>query len=160
MVIHTGDIVTDEGKRGQWKNANDSMGILLDNGVPYCWDAGNHDYSDTPWIGSQFAAFNPAVMQTKPYWVSDEFDGVNTAVHFNVSGWDCLIVNIAFHANDSALAWANNLKNTVLDTHANVFLTLSAHYHPTAGVRNRVGEREELMFDMQYAQDDVGAASA
>lgn len=190
MVVHTGDIVNDEDKRSQWLNANHSMGILLDSGVPYCWDAGNHDYDDNTWIGNQYAAFNPEVMGAKSYWVGDEFGGMNTAVGFSVSGWDCLIVNVAFHANDSVLAWANNLldanpqshvivathdylnkdgeydswgtnfKNTVLDTHANVFLTLSGHYHPSAGARKLVGGREELMFDMQDTNDDAGAASA
>ncbi len=190
MVVHTGDIVNDEGNLTQWLNANQSMGILLDNGVPYCWAAGNHDYNTTYWVGNQLTAFNPEVMQAKPYWVSDHFDGMNTAVHFNVSDWDCLIVNIAFEANESALDWANNLldsnpqshvivathaylnkvgkydswaadfKNTVLDSHANVFMTLSGHYYPTSGVQTRVGERDELLFNQQDAYDKMGAASA
>ncbi len=190
MVVHTGDLVNDEDNRTQWLAANQSMGILLDNGIPYCWNAGNHDYDTTTWIGNQFMAFNPEVMQSKPYWVSDEQAGINTAVHFNVSGWDCLIVNVAFDANSSALVWANNLldanpqshaiaathdylnkaggydswatnfKNTILDTHANVFLALSGHYHPTFGNRTRVGGRDELLFNQQDAYDKMGAASA
>jgi hypothetical protein len=190
MVIHTGDIVNQEGNRTQWASANQSMSFLLANGIPYCWDAGNHDFNATCWIGKQFSAFNPQVMQEKPYWVSDDFDGMNTAVHFNVSGWDCLIVNLAYHANDTVLSWANNLldansqahaivathayidercnydswatnlKNTVLETHANVFMTLSGHYHPTSGNRTRVGERDELLFNQQDADAQMGAASA
>ena len=64
MVIHTGDIVDTEGNRTQWLNANQSMSILLNNGIPYCWDAGNHDYNSTCWIGYQFGAFNPQIMQS------------------------------------------------------------------------------------------------
>jgi hypothetical protein len=190
MVVHTGDIVNQEGNHTQWINANQSMSILLDNQVPYCWDTGNHDYNSTCWIGNQYYAFNPQVMQAKPYWVSNEFDGMNTAVRFNVADWDCLIVNIAFDANDSVLAWAsnildsnpqshvimathayidkqcnydlwaNNFKNTVLETNPNVFLTLSGHYHPTSGNRTRVGERDELLFNQQDAETQLGAASA
>ncbi len=190
MVVHTGDLVNDEGNRTQWLNANQSMGILLDNGVPYCWDAGNHDYNSTYWIGDQFTAFNPQVMQAKQYWVGDKFDGMNTAVRFSVSGWDCLIVNAAFEANDSVLTWANSIldsnpqshaivathaylnkagkygswatdfKSAVLDNHANVFLTLSGHYYPTPGNRVKVGERDELLFNQQDAYDQMGAASA
>jgi len=189
MVVHTGDIVSEEGNRTQWINANQSMNILLANDIPYCWDAGNHDYNATCWIGNQFSAFNPQVMREKSYWVSDEFGGMNTAVRFNVSGWDCLIINIAAYANDSVLAWANNLldsnpqshvimathayidveckyaswainfKNTVLETHANVFITLNGHYH-TSGNMIRVGDRYELVFDPQDAYEEVGAASA
>ncbi|MCL5877616.1 MAG: metallophosphoesterase [Candidatus Bathyarchaeota archaeon] len=190
MVIHTGDIVNDEGNRTQWDAANQSMSILLNNNIPYTWNAGNHDYNSTFWIGNQYAAFNPQLLQTKQYWVSDVFDGLNTAVRFNISDWDFLIVNIAFEANDTVLMWANNLldanpeahaivathaylnkvseydgwaahlKETVLDRHANVFLTLSGHYHPTSGVRVRVGERDELLFNQQDAANQMGANCA
>jgi hypothetical protein len=190
MVVHTGDIVNDEGNLTQWSSANQSMSILLDNNIAYCWDAGNHDYNQTCWIGNQFAAFNPQIMHAKPYWLSDESGGMNTAVHLSVAGWDFLIVNIAFHANDTVLAWANNildsnpqahvivathaylddkgnydswatnLKNTVLETHANVFLTLSGHYHPTVGYTAKVGDRDELLFNQQDANQQTGAASA
>jgi hypothetical protein len=189
MVIHTGDIVNDESNRTQWQSANQSMSILLANNIPYCWDAGNHDYNSTCWIGNQYAAFNPETFEAKPYWVSDDLGGVNTAVHFNASGQNWLIVNVAFQANDSALRWANNIldanpqahaivaihayldrageygqwatnfKTKVLDTHANVFLTLSGHYYPTSGLRTRVGERDELLFNQQDAYGQMGAES-
>ena len=190
MVIHTGDLVNSEGNRSQWLNANQSMGILLDAGIPYCWAAGNHDFNNTYWMGNQFAAFNPKFLSTKSYWVSTEYGGMNNAVLFNVSSWEYLVVNIAYDANDTALAWANsvldaypqahaivathayidkqcryddwatNFKNTVLDTHANVFLTLSGHYYPTQGNRTRVGGRDELLFNQQDAYGKLGAASA
>jgi hypothetical protein len=190
MVIHTGDLVNSEGNRTQWVNANQSMGILLDAGIPYCWAAGNHDFNRTYWMGSQYTAFNPQVLASKVYWVSTEFDGMNNAVLFNVSGWECLVVNIAYDANDTTLAWANrvldaypqahaiiathayidkqcrydgwaaNLKNTVLDTHANVFLTLSGHYHTIEGNRTSVGGRDELLFNQQDAYGQLGGASA
>ena len=190
MVVHTGDIVDEEGNRTQWTNANQSMSALLANSIPYCWDVGNHDYNATCWIGNQFSAFNPELMDQKSYWVSDEFDGMNTAVRFNVAGWDCLIINIAYHANDTVLTWANqildsnpqshvivathayiddrcrydswatNFKSTVLETHANVFMTLNGHYHPTSGNRTQVGNRYELLFNQQDAYGQMGAASA
>ena len=190
MVIHTGDLVNDEGNRTQWENANQSMGILLDNGSPYCWNTGNHDYNSSYYIGNQYTAFNPQILASKPYWISSEYDGMNTAVFLNDSGWECLIVNISFDANDTVLAWANslldqypnahaivathayldkqcnyddwatNLKAKVLDTHANVFLTLSGHYYPTPGNRTRVDGRDELLFNQQDAYNKLGAASA
>ena len=190
MVIHTGDIVNDEGNQTQWLNANQSMGILLDNDVPYCWNAGNHDYNTSYWIGNHYASFNPDLMQTKPYWVSDKFDGMNTAVRFKVGDWECLIINVAFNANQTVVSWVNNIldsnpeahaivvmhmylnkegkydewatnfKKVVLDTHSNVFLTLSAHYYPTEGKLVEVGERFELLFNPQAAYEGVGAASA
>jgi hypothetical protein len=96
----------------------------------------------------------------------------------------------AYDANDTALAWANNVleahpqahaivathayidkqcryddwatnfKNTVLDTHANVFLTISGHYYPTQGNQTKVGGRDELLFNQQDAYGKLGGASA
>lgn len=189
MVVHTGDIVS-EGKKKQWSNANHSMGNLLENNMPYCWNAGNHDYINDPWIGNEYAAFNPEVMQEKQYWIGDFENGMNTAVNFSFSGWDCLIINLSYHASDASLDWANklldanpqahaivathaylkdsggydtwgyNFKDKVLDTHKNVFLTLNGHSHPTMGNWIRVDERDELLFDMQDAYEELGAASA
>lgn len=162
MVIHTGDLVDSESDLTQWTNANASMSVLLNAGVPYCWNAGNHDYNSTFWVGNQFAAFNPAVMAEKPYWVDDMFDGQSTAVHFSVRDQDFLVVNVANQANDTVLSWANsvldsyleshaivathfyvnrtggyeewasNFRRSVLATHSSVFLTLSAHVYPLA----------------------------
>ena len=189
MVIHTGDIVNDEGSQLQWANANNSMSILLDAGIPYCWNAGNHDFNATCWIGDQFTAFNGTFMSNKPYWVGSQDNSMDTAVHFDVSGWDFLIVNLAYQANDSDLAWANSVldahpdshaivathaylnrtggyeswanhfREVVLATHTNVFLALNGHYYPTDGVRTAVGGRNELMFNRQDQDDEMGAAS-
>jgi len=196
MVIHTGDMVEDEFNQTHWTNANHAMSLLLDNDVPYCWDAGNHDYNTTYWIGNQYTAFNPTVMASKSYWVGDKFNGQNTAVHFAVSGENFLVLNIAYQANETAvvwcnqildsypdshaivathmylnttggygakgkdnLTWASNFKDIVLDTHANVFLTLSGHYYPTSGSRTQVGGRQELMFNRQVVDSEMGAAS-
>jgi hypothetical protein len=190
MVIHTGDIVNEEGNTTQWTSANQSMSLLVNADIPYCWNAGNHDYNSTCWIGNQYTTFNPKTFQSKPYWAGSFEDGMNTAVCFNASGHQWLIVNLAFDANDSALTWANglldaypdanaivaahayinrqckydswatNLKSTVLDTHPSVFLTLSGHIHPTSGNRTRVGSRDELLFNPQDAECQEGAESA
>jgi hypothetical protein len=190
MVIHTGDLVDTEGNQTQWENANNSMSILLNAGIPYCWNAGNHDYNATCWIGNQFGAFNPSNFAEKPYWIGDDSEGQNTAVHFTVSGSDFLIVNLEFNATNTTLAWANslldkypdshaivaahfyvnrtggyefwaaNFKRSVLATHPNVFLTLSAHVYPLAssGIRTQVGNRAELVFNRQDKDSEMGAA--
>jgi hypothetical protein len=196
MVIHTGDMVEDEFNRTHWENANKSMGILLDADIPYCWNSGNHDYTETCWIGNQYVAFNPDVMKTKAYWIDDKVDGQNTAVQFSVGDWNFLVINLAYEASNEVLDWANNildsypeshaivgahvylnttggyagkgrddpdwpltLKNNVLDTHGNVFLTLSGHHYPAYGSRTQVGGRHELMFNRQDTDSQMGAAS-
>jgi len=174
------------------------MSILLNNDVPYCWNAGNHDFNATYWIGHEYSAFNPQELNTKSYWVSDCFDGQNTAVQLSVSGWDLLVVNLAYRANDSAIAWANNVLNThndshaivtthaylnargtytgkgtdavheewalnfkenLLDKHANVFMVLGGHFYPASGSRVKVGDRDELMFNLQDGYGQIGGAS-
>lgn len=198
MVIHTGDLVEDEFNQTHWTHANQAMSILLNNDVPYCWNAGNHDFNATCWIGNQYPAFNPQELNKKSYWVSDCFDGQNTAVQLSVSGWDLLVVNLAYRANDSAIAWANNVLNThndshaivtthaylnsrgtytgkgtdavheewalnfkenLLDKHANVFMVLGGHFYPSSGSRVKVGDREELMFNLQDGYGQIGGAS-
>jgi hypothetical protein len=189
MVVHTGDIVNDAWNSVEWENANHSMGILLDNGIPYCWDAGNHD--DYPyWSGENYAAFNTTLMSGKPYWISDHSDGRSTAVQFKVGNWSFVIVNIEFGASDSVLTWTNSildahpksyaivathaylsedckystwathLQNTVLNGHTNVFMTLNGHYHGNSNAnRTLVGERNELFFDYQYLDNEKGGAT-
>jgi hypothetical protein len=191
IVVHTGDIVDTEGNQTQWEYANNSMSMLLNAGIPYCWNAGNHDYNSTCWIGNQFAAFNPSNFAEKPYWVGNESEGQNSAVHFTVSNSDYLILNLEFNAGNDTLAWANNLldkypdshaivaahfylnrtggyeawatnlKRSVLATHPNVFLTLSAHVYPLAysGIRTQVGDRNELVFNRQDKDNELGASS-
>jgi 3',5'-cyclic AMP phosphodiesterase CpdA len=197
MVIHTGDLVDTEGNQTQWENANHSISILLDAGIPYTWNAGNHDYNETCWIGNQYTAFNPSVLAENAYWIGDKFGGKNTAIQVNVSGWDLLVVNLANLANGTALDWANsildahpeshaivathaylndlgkytycksdqndswaaNFNATVLETHPNVFITLSAHFNANNGRRAQVGGRTELMFDRQDQDGSMGGAT-
>src|SRR4030067_891810 len=98
MVVHTGDLVDTPTHASEWEVANTAMMTLYNNGIPYCWDAGNHDQlppnetadlwlgdSNTAWWGSQYPAFNQSIMREQPYWVSDIYDGKNTAVDFNYS---------------------------------------------------------------------------
>jgi hypothetical protein len=77
---------------------------------------------------------------------------VGAHVYLNTTG------GYAGKGRDSA-DWPTNLKNKVLDTHGNVFLTLSAHHHPAMGSRTKVGGRDELMFNRQDSDGQMGAAS-
>lgn len=120
MVIHTGDIVEHCNSTTEWQNANTSMAVLLNNNVPYTWDAGNHDQFCTSegfgdpnrgWIGVNYVAFNAAQMETKPYWVSDLEEGKDTAVKFSYGGRNFLIINMEFEANATVISWMRNLIN-------------------------------------------------
>lgn len=131
LVIHTGDIVNTGTDLSQWENANHSMGILLDNDMPYCWDAGNHDVVSGNWNGESFLVFNVTFLRSRTYWVADCLDGRNTAVSFNVSEYNFLVVNIEYHANSTVLQWLS----TILDAHpqSHVIVATHAYLNETCG---------------------------
>ncbi len=136
MVVHTGDLVDTPTHTSEWEVANAAMMTLFNNGITYCWDAGNHDQlppnssanlwlgdPNTGWLGSKYPAFNKTIMRQKPYWVSDIYDGKNTAVAFNYLNYRFLIVNLEFLANSSTIDWmqalirGNPTANVIVATH-------------------------------------------
>ena len=123
-VIHTGDIVENPLNIKEWNRANHSMSILLNNDIPYCWNAGYHDKFAASWYGKNYAAFNTTIMWETNYWTGNKLDGKNTAIHFEVSNLDFLIINLEFQPNFEALQWANHLlelypnHHTIIATHA------------------------------------------
>ena len=140
MVIHTGDIVDNATNLSQWQNANDSMGILLDAGIPYCWAAGNHDQlglgldggnPNLDWLGSQYLAFNDTNKIAQSYWVDDYLDSKNTAVQFSYGQYSFLIINLEYHANSLALAWMKNIINKNMGS--NVIVATHSYLNESAG---------------------------
>ena len=118
MVVHTGDIVEHASNLTEWNRANHSLGILLDNGIPYCWNAGNHDQLGGTWYGKNYIALNSTLLLEKPYWCSDSLEGKNPAVFFEVADWSFLVINMEFNANETVLQWARNLLSLYPDSHA------------------------------------------
>jgi hypothetical protein len=146
MVVHTGDFIDafsptfalyDASQLAQEMTvANASMSKLLNAGIPYCWDAGNHD--QTPWgnpdgtaVGSGYLALNATYMHSKPYWVGDLFDSKNTAVKFTYNGYLFLIINLEYRANSSAIAWMRSLLNA--NPTANVIIATHAYLNAEGG---------------------------
>ncbi len=148
MVIHTGDLVDTPTHTSEWEVANSAMMTLFNNGIPYCWTLGNHDQlppnetanlwlgdSNTDWLGSQYPAFNQTIMQEKPYWVSDIFNGKNTAVAFDYSDYQFLIINVEFLANSSTLNWMRTLIES--NPQANIIVTTHDYLNRTGGYGTR-----------------------
>ena len=148
MVVHTGDLVDTPTHISEWEVANKAMMTLYNNGVPYCWDAGNHDQlppnetanlwlgdSNTDWLGSQYPAFNHTIMRKQAWWLSDVFNGKNTAVNFSVDGFRFLVINVEFLANSSALEWMQTLIRNNPD--ANVIVATHDYLNMTDGYGSR-----------------------
>jgi hypothetical protein len=121
MVIHTGDIVQHGDDPVEWRNANEAMSILLENGIPYTWCAGNHDdlvdgSPDSGWSGALYApALDPSVVSSRvnslqyASWAGDYHSGMNTAIAFSANGLNLLVVNIEWIAEPDVLKWVEDL---------------------------------------------------
>jgi hypothetical protein len=121
MVIHTGDLVETGNQEVEWKNAEAAMSLLLANGIPYTWCAGNHDDlvgGDTTsgWMGNQWtSAFNPSAVKSKinalksASWAGDYHEGMNTAVTFSANDLNFLIINVEWNGGPDVLEWARSL---------------------------------------------------
>jgi predicted MPP superfamily phosphohydrolase len=120
MVVHTGDIVQVSNSTTDWQNANTAMMQLYNAGIPYCWDAGNHDQlnSSIPggggdpngnWIGCNYPAFKTTIMSAEPYWVGSCDNGKDTAVQFVYGNYHFMVINLEYDANQTAIDWMENL---------------------------------------------------
>ena len=133
MVVHTGDIVQNPNSTQEWKNANDATMTLYNRGIPYCWNAGNHDQygvnsttygnPNASWMGENYPAFNATIMRSQPYWVGDIYGGKNTAVQFAFSNYHFMVINVEYNANQTVLDWMQTLihcnpsVNVIVATH-------------------------------------------
>jgi hypothetical protein len=163
MVIHTGDLVDTPTHTSEWEVANKAMMTLYNNGIPYCWNAGNHDQlppnetanlwlgdSNTDWLGSQYPAFNQSIMREQPYWVSDIYDGKNTAVAFNYSDYHLLIIDVEFLANSSTINWMQNLIESNPKT--NIIVATHDYLNRTGGYGTRSISNEGVL-DYSWGND-------
>ncbi len=133
MVVHTGDIVQDASSTVDWTFANNAMMTLYNNGVPYCWDAGNHDQfnngtiglgnPNSGWLGGNYPAFNVTAMRQQPYWVGDINYGKDTAVKFSYDNYHFMVINIEYDANPTVLDWME----TLLECNPNVNVIVATH---------------------------------
>ncbi|MDA4113062.1 MAG: metallophosphoesterase [Thaumarchaeota archaeon] len=121
MVIHTGDLVQIGGQQVEWENADAAMSVLLQNGIPYTWCAGNHDDlvgsdATSGWKGNVWSSsFNPSIVASQVNalpnvsWVSDFHDGMNTAASFSANGLNFLVINIEWNAQPDVLKWVGEI---------------------------------------------------
>ncbi|MGA2664239.1 MAG: metallophosphoesterase [Nitrososphaerales archaeon] len=121
LVIHTGDLVQTGNVQAEWSNADDAMSVLLDNGIPYTWCAGNHDDlvggdESSGWMGHAWTtAMDPAVVQGivngtgYASWVGDYHYAMNTAAAFTANGLNFLVINVEWNADSTVVAWVKSL---------------------------------------------------
>jgi len=148
MVVCTGDLLNDGSNVTQWEVANSAFGILDDDGIPYAWCAGNHDYYDVIhastnnsqfWIGNNYDSFNPEIQSQKSYWVSSYNDGTSTAVRFSVNHENYLLINLQYLCNQTVIDWAEQIIQSypndqiILTTHSYISSLTDDNYDDTNG---------------------------
>ncbi len=139
-VIHTGDIVNSASQEYQWQNADHSMKILEDAGIPYGVIQGNHDMNNALY-GKYFGAFRFAgkLLQGKPYY--NEYNSWNQNHYDLISagGVDFIIMYIGWGGfNQASVNWANQVLQQYKDRKA----ILAVH--------------EYLLYSGTYGTDDYG----
>ena len=134
LVIGVGDVVNIGKDATQTSNANHSISILDQAGVPYVFAIGNHDYETLPPTSRAATTFNqylgPSRYANKAYYGSSNYppgSNENFYATFTWGGKSYLILVLEYVPRDSALAWgksvldANTDKEVIVVTHSYLY---------------------------------------
>ncbi|WP_054025999.1 S-layer homology domain-containing protein [Bacillus sp. FJAT-28004] len=109
-VIHTGDIVDKADQEFQWQNANKSMKVLDDSGIPYGVLAGNHDVShQTGDYSYYWKHYGEDRFKNQPTYGGSY---QNNRGHFDLisaGGVDFIIVYMGWNIDDEQIDWINQV---------------------------------------------------
>lgn len=118
-VFHTGDIVDDCDMLGEWKNADHSMKIFDDAGMPYGVLGGNHDvYAGAEDYGSYWQFFGEDRFADKPYYGGSY---KNNRGHYDLlteNGQDFVIIYMSWDIYQEELDWMNEVLQQYSDRKA------------------------------------------
>ena len=109
-VMHTGDIVDDVDMGGEWVNADHSMKILDDAGVPNGVLAGNHDvYAGMEGYGNYWKYFGEDRYSGNP-WYGGSYK--NNLGHYDLlseNGQDFLVLYMSWDIYTDEINWMNEV---------------------------------------------------
>lgn len=109
-VMHTGDIVDDVDMGGEWVNADHSMKILDDAGMPNGVLAGNHDvYAGMEGYGNFWKYFGEDRYNSKP-WYGGSYK--NNLGHYDLlseNGQDFLVLYMSWDIYTDEINWMNQV---------------------------------------------------
>jgi hypothetical protein len=115
FVSHYGDIVNNADQVFQWENADTSMRILDDSGLPYGVCPGNHDItpsggSGQPFIPQEYLArFGPSRFAGDSFYRGASPSGLSSYQYFTAGGFDFLALHLACDMPIAELAWAQGI---------------------------------------------------
>ena len=130
-VLHTGDVVNNRLREGQWNNALEAMNKLT---VPYLVAAGNHDVG-TPTGDYQY--FSPRFgVKTPPQGGLWE-EGKGQYDLLSIGGMDILLLFLGYGNGDAGIEWTNSILAQYPDHYA--ILGFHSYMHET-GVLTTIGK--------------------
>lgn len=142
-VIHTGDIVNNENQEYQWQNADRSMKILDDAGIPFGILQGNHDMNNSLY-GKYFGAsrFEGKLSQGKPYYNAYNNWNQNHYDLISAGGVDFIILYVGWGGfNQTSINWANQVLQQYKDRKAILAVHEYLLYSGTYGTDNYGGKK-------------------
>ena len=148
-VMHTGDIVDDVDMGGEWVNADHSMDILDDAGMPNGVLAGNHDvYAGMEGYGNYWKYFGEDRYSDKP-WYGGSYK--NNLGHYDLlseNGQDFLVLYMSWDIYTDEINWMNQVLEQYPDRKAIICLHRYTNVKETdAGLLDYTGKllQEEVV---------------
>lgn len=109
-VLHTGDIVDDVDMTGEWINADQSMQILDDAGMPYGVLGGNHDvYAGAEDYGNYWKYFGEDRFAGKDYYGGSYKNNLGHYDLLTENGQDLLILYMSWDIYTEEINWMNEV---------------------------------------------------
>jgi hypothetical protein len=114
FVIGEGDIVNTPSNNFEWVNADASIKVLDNAGMPYVLAIGNHDYDDILPSARGTTAYNKwfgIARYSKHPWYLGHLDTTNENFYatFTVNGQRYIVMALEYYPRDSALSWAESV---------------------------------------------------
>lgn len=150
-VFHTGDIVDDVDMTGEWRNADHSMQIFDDAGMPYGVLGGNHDvYAGAENYGNYWKFFGEDRFANKP-WYGGSYK--NNLGHYDLiteQGQDFIMLYMSWDIYEDELNWMNEVLAQYPDRKA----ILNFHrYIGVGGGNDRLDYTGKLISDQVVAKN-------
>ncbi len=109
-VIHTGDIVDDVDMTGEWVNADHSMKIFDDAGMPYGVLGGNHDvFAGAEGYGNYWKYFGEERFKDKPYYGGSYKNNLGHYDLLTENGQDFIVLYMSWDIYTNEIDWMNQV---------------------------------------------------
>jgi hypothetical protein len=140
-VFHTGDLVENYHQDYQWANADRTMKVLEDAGIPYGVIAGNHDVSPTNDYTMYSKYFGASRFEDKPFYGESYKDNRGHYDLISAGGVDYIMAYMGWGIGSEEIEWLNK----VLSEHSDRKAILGFHDYVLAN--GQISATGQMLFD-------------